>query len=388
MKNTNSTPERKKSERERLGMPVSFINSRALTTLTTILLILLIILVFTQVAYVFQPIWLFIRFVSFPIIGSGILYYLFSPIVERVSEMGVSRHIPIIGIFILLILLIVWGIFSLYPVLAKQAEAFLANMPEYNSRLNEMLGDLPFNVEKALSQEPLSRFVSRINWNNITNNLQNLVTSTFGGLSTFIGSVTQIAVGLVTIPVILYYLLLEGEKLPYNILRLVPPRIEPYVERVLLQANYYISQFVRSIITLAVLVGIFFWISYKIIGLDYALSLAFLSGLLNLVPYIGSIVSVIPALIIALLTSPMMFVKVIIVLMIEQLVESRLLQPFIIGGSLSIHPLTILFLILGAGRVFGVTGVLLVVPIYAVVKVIVKEIYYAFRRYSKLYPDN
>ena len=138
---------------------------------------------------------------------------------------------------------------------------------------------------------------------------------------------------------------------------------------------------------MAIVVGIIFAIGYSIIGLDYAISLSVIAGIFNIIPYLGSIMAVVPALIIGLLISPYMFIKVLIVVAIEQLLEGRFVSPQILGNNLKIHPVTILLVLLGAGRLFGLSGVILGVPGYAVIKVIVTELYNTFRESSGLFEE-
>src|SRR5699024_1134299 len=108
-------------------------------------------------------------------------------------------------------------------------------------------------------------------------------------------------------------------------------------------------------------------------------------GLLNLVPYLGSFMAMIPIVIVAIVASPFMLVKVLIVFAIEQLLEGRLIQPLILGSNLKIHPVTIIIVLLTAGKLFGVPGVILGIPAYAVLKVIFQHIFAWYQDYSGLY---
>src|SRR5699024_6422166 len=110
------------------------------------------------------------------------------------------------------------------------------------------------------------------------------------------------------------------------------------------------SQYVRGQLVVAFFVGMMFWIGFSIIGLDYAASIGTLAGFLNLIPYLGSFLATIPAIVVGLVDSPAMFVKVMLVFGIEQLIEGRVIQPQILGSTLKIHPITILFVLLTAGK--------------------------------------
>ena len=136
---------------------------------------------------------------------------------------------------------------------------------------------------------------------------------------------------------------------------------------------------------MAFIVAIMFIILFKIIGLRYAVTLGITAGILNLVPYLGSFLAMIPALVLGLIAGPVMLLKVIIVFIVEQTIEGRFVSPLILGSQLNIHPITILFVLLTSGSMFGIWGVLLGIPIYASAKVVISEIFDWYKGVSGLY---
>src|SRR5699024_1527023 len=194
-----------------------------------------------------------------------------------------------------------------------------------------------------------------------------------------VGTVTTTFTGLLIIPIFTYYLLVESDKIPKKILYYIPTKYRQVVSRMLYQGNYQVSQYIRGQIIVATCVGIIFGIGYAIIGLEYGTTLAVLAGLLNIIPYLGSFIAIIPALIVGLITSPIMLIKVIIVMVVEQTIEGRFISPQVLGNSMQIHPVTILMVLLASGKLFGVVGVVIGIPTFAVLKVIVSEIYSWYR---------
>lgn len=364
-----------------------FLNNKLVTSLLIILLILVIIWVFGHISHFFQPLGVIINLLAFPIIASGILYYLFSPLVNKLSANGVNKNISVFTIFIGIVLLITWGIITLIPIIRNQTQSFIENLPVYYESINQMIANFPFNFGLEDSMDDLVEFIKQIDLTSLTERINPLLTTTFGGLGSVIGIVAQLFTGIFTIPIILYYLLVSGHEIPPFILNYVPNKYRLAVSRVIYQGNYQISQYIRGQILVAVAVGIIFTIGYTIIGLDYGVTLAVLAAVLNVIPYLGSFIAVIPAVVIGLLTSPTMFLKVVAVLVIEQTIEGRFIQPQILGNSLKIHPITILFILLISGRLFGLSGVILGVPGYAVIKVVFSEIYEWYRENSDLYDD-
>lgn len=127
------------------------------------------------------------------------------------------------------------------------------------------------------------------------------------------------------------------------------------------------------------------YIGFTIIGLEYAPVLALIAAFTNVVPYLGPAIAITPALIVAIVTSPFMVVKLIIVWTIVQLIEGKFISPQIMGRNLRVHPITIIFIILTAGNLFGIVGILLAVPGYALLKVFVTHVFEFFKIRSKLY---
>ncbi len=125
-----------------------------------------------------------------------------------------------------------------------------------------------------------------------------------------------------------------------------------------------------------------------IIGLDYASLLALVAACTSIVPYLGPTIAITPAIIIALVTSPFMLVKLIIVWTVVQLFEGKFISPQIMGKNLHIHPVTIIFVLLTAAKLFGVIGVILAIPGYAVIKVVVTHLFEWFKQRSHLYEKN
>lgn len=364
-----------------------FLNNKAVTTLLIILLSLLIIQLFTKIAYLFSPITQFINFIAFPIIATVILFYLVAPIINRLDQRGINKSVSIFGLFIVIILLIVWGVSYLVPILQNQTKTFMDNVPIYMETIETMVSESPFIPNAEVIFPNVSSYLEDFNLAVITEQINPILTSTFGSLGSVIGTITQLATGLVMIPILLYYILVEGDKIPARILHHIPTKYRPTTRRMMYRGNYQVSQYIRGQILVALIVGIMFGTGYAIIGLDYGVTLAVISGLLNVIPYLGSFIAVVPALIIGLLTSPLMFAKVILVLVIEQTIEGRIVSPQILGNSMKIHPVTILLILVGAGHIFGLVGVILGVPGYAVIKVIISELYGVFREQSGLYDE-
>ena len=199
------------------------------------------------------------------------------------------------------------------------------------------------------------------------------------GLTSIVSALTGIILGIVTVPIILFYLLKDGGSLPKVFVKMLPPRMRKDAAIIIHDADNQISSYIQGQILVAICTGVMVSIGFFIIGMEYALLLGVLAMFTSIVPYLGPVIAITPALIIAIVTSPFMILKLAIVWTVVQLVEGKFISPQIMGKSLKIHPITIIFVLLTAGSLFGVVGVLLGIPGYALPKYC-----YPFLNYIKL----
>lgn len=376
---------------------IQFLGGRNLLfTLISLLLLGCVIFVFSKVSFIFHPLQVLFEVVILPGVLAIIFYYLLRPFLKILMKWKIRRGLAILLLFILVLGLITLIVLLVYPFLREQLLNLLKEFPVYfmalidnvvafinNSKVNDYFGKMNFDYNSVI--------------NDITGDLVSTVKDTFANLATTVASgitgvvstLTGIILSLVTVPFILFYLLYEGEKLPKFILRLFPPRMRKEVGQVLSEMDHQVSSYIQGQILVSICIGIMMTIGFLIIGLDYAFLLGFLAMITSVVPYLGPAIAITPALVIALVDSPFMVIKLIIVWTIVQLIEGKLITPNIMGKSLSIHPITIIFVLLTGGSLFGVPGVILGIPGYALLKVLVSHLFKLFqRRYNKFEPDD
>lgn len=359
--------------------------------LLSILLIGLIILVFHEVSFIFYPIKVFFSTVVLPIILATIAYYLLRPILRLLERIKIPRIWGIFIIFIGLIGLITLLVFLVFPFLKMQFTNLIEEFPTY---FKQML----INVDTFLRTSIFSSYYKEldINVNALLDNglgtIGQFFTDTIGGIASgitsFISTLTGIILSIVTVPFILFYLLKDGEKLPAIIKKMLPPRLRDDAEEILRDADHQISAYIQGQILVAICIGIMVSIGFVIIDMKYPLLLGAIAMFTSVVPYLGPLIAIIPAVIIAMVLSPFMLVKLAIVWTIVQLIDGKFISPQIMGKSLRIHPITIIFVLLTAGSLFGVVGVILGIPGYALLKVLFTHLFKLFKlRYNKHEPN-
>lgn len=364
-----------------------FINNKIVAVLAIILLFLLNIYLLNKVGFVFKPVGDFITVISLPVVLAAIFYYLLNPIVDMLEKRRVPRIATIIFLFVIIIALIVWGLVVAIPNIISGVEKFTAAMPHYVNVAQDQVNAIASNPHFEQFRPQVDQFANSIG-DQLIGWSKSFSVSAVSSLTNLISKTTSVLISLIVFPFVLFYLLRDGKNLNGFVTGLLPNSWRKDTSKVLHEINSQLSNYVRGQVLVAIAVAVMFMIGLPIIGMRYAAALAITAGFLNLVPFLGSFLAAIPMIIVGLaIGGPFMLVKVLIVIVIEQTLEGRFISPLVLGKQLSIHPITILFVLLTAGQIFGIWGVLLGIPFYATVKVVVVHFYEWYREISVLYRD-
>ncbi|WP_081988308.1 AI-2E family transporter [Halobacillus sp. BBL2006] len=362
---------------------IRFFGGRKLLYILGVLLIIgLNILVYAQVGFIFHPLLVFIETVALPIILTVVVYYLLRPIINLMESWRIKRIWAILITLLIVVGLITLLIVLIIPFLEKQFVSLAEELPRY-------LRDLINTMDQWLRDSFLGSYYSNLFQDvdgllNQLPDLGNYATQTVEGITVFITTVTNVIIALITLPFILFYLLKDGHKLPAKIISLFPPKVRTEVDSIFRGIDHQLSAYIQGQIIVSFCIGVMMYIGFLIIGLDYALLLAAIASVTSVVPYLGPMIAITPALIISIVTSPFMVLKLAFVWTVVQLLEGKFISPQIMGKSLHIHPVTIIFVLLTAGHLFGVIGIILAIPGYAILKVFVSHMFCWFqRRYNR-----
>ena len=355
--------------------------------LVNILLFFLIIWVFNKISFVLNPAWLFFSAILPPLLLAVIQYYIMNPLVDILEKkLKVPRVLTIVVLFIIVIAILIWIINTLIPIAQGQINALIKNWPHiWNDSTNA--------VQEALRDPRLHSVKS--NLQSMVDNAQKTLfrsgqdafNTTLGNITSAVNIITMVGMTLLTAPFILFFMLKDGHQLRPYITKFAPQRWQESFSKLLYDINYALASYIRGQITVAFWVGVMFSIGYTVVGLPYGLALAILAGFMNLIPYFGTFIAFIPALAISIMSSTSMLIKVLVVFMIEQTIESRLISPLVMGNKLEMHPITTILVLIGASSVWGLWGVIFGIPIYAILKIIVSRVYNYYRRESEVFDD-
>ena len=359
-----------------------------LFALVSLVLLGIVIFIFDKVSYVFHPFIIVFNTIVAPIIVSLILFYLINPIINLMERYNIPRLLGIIIVFLVIAGGATLIVNLLIPLIGDQITRLVKNFPKYVEKFNEL-------IDKVTHFSFLSSFYSQIQdgLDSFSNKVPTLVSNSFDGFSTkimsFAETIVNVGVVIVTTPFVLFFMLKDGHRFKDYSTKIMPPKFRKDYHDLIEKMSVQVGSYIQGQIIVSFCIGILLFIGYSIIGLDYGLVLASIAAVTSVVPYLGPTIAISPAIVIALITSPFMLLKLIIVWTLVQFFEGHFISPNIMGKTLKIHPLTIIFILLSAGNLLGVVGVILGIPGYAILKVLVSHLFLLFkRRYNKYYGDD
>jgi predicted PurR-regulated permease PerM len=335
-----------------------------------ILIIVTIIYVSSKISFLFEPVGVFVSTLFFPIIISGFLYFLLNPAVNLLQKWRLPRIFAILVLYVAIIGLLILAMGNLIPAISAQVMELVDDLPRYTRELHGFFNTLSSNpsFQWVMTQGYITQdeVIQRIT--EYVNTLPNRLTTS---MSNILGFVTNIAITIVTVPFLLFFMFKDGDKFPAAISRFIPFSYRDEAVKTLKDTAHTLSAYIQGQITVALFVGTLSLIGFLIIDLRYALVLALIVSVTNIIPYVGPILGGAPAVIVGLFDSPAKAALVLLVIVIAQQLEGNLLSPLILGKTLDTHPATIIILLLVAGNLAGIIGMVLAVPTYAVTKTIV-----------------
>ena len=347
-----------------------FKNSKLFFWTLEILAFVILIWVFTQIGFVFKPVTALFSLVFIPFIIAGFLYYVFNPVVLYLEKKFKLPSIwGIVIVFILLIGIFVYTIVSLVPNVITQLSGLI-------SASGSLVPNLPKWVDR-LSQNPAFKdvdFKALIDKANISymDVLQNLLSGVTFSLSNVVGVISKVVMVVGLVPILLFYMLKDGKNMLPFLKKTILKRDKLNIASLLDDMNKTISKYISgaSIDCLFIFVTVF--ISYLIIGIPYAFLFAVFAAITNLIPYLGPYIGLTPVVLSVGFAHPVQALIAIVVVLVLQQLDGNIIYPRVVGSAVEVHPVTIMVLMLVAGSLYGLVGMLIAVPFYSLVKEIVK----------------
>ncbi|MBX9470280.1 MAG: AI-2E family transporter [Rhizobium sp.] len=320
-----------------------------------------------------------------PFIAGMALAYFLDPVADRLERIGLSRLMATVVILVSFVVVFVLSLMIIIPVLASQLNEFIQRVPGYITQLQTFISTsnaswLPDWVDGQMGtiRENFSRYLSE----------------GVGFLGTLVEQIwnsgkalLDIASLLVVTPVVAFYLLLDWDRMIEKVDSWVPRNQLGTVRQLATELDNTIAGFVRGQGSLCLILGIFYAIALSVAGLNFGLLIGFFTGLISFIPYVGSTVGLLLAVGVALVQFWPDFIWIGVIagiFFLGQFIEGNILQPKLVGKSVGLHPVWLMFALFAFGALFGFVGVLVAVPAAAAVGVLVR---FAISRYldSDLY---
>jgi predicted PurR-regulated permease PerM len=327
-----------------------------------LLLLFVVTYFFLKIEMVWQPIIKIILTVLFPFLVAALITYLLHPLVEKIHEMGVHRGLAVIIIYTLFFGGIGFALYKGVPVFIKQIRDLTENLPQFADQYRFWLREIqnrtsewPMGIHERI-EEGIIGFEQR---------LERLLSTILTNMVNILNSIFVIAI----IPFIAFYMLKDFTVLKKAAWYLTPRKWRQQGIQFLKDVNESLGSYIRGQLLVCVIIGTVSSILFWFIDMKYPLLLGFIIGITNVIPYFGPVIGAIPAVIIAATVSMKMVLFIAIIIFALQFLEGNILSPLIVGKSLHMHPLMIMMALLAGGEVSGVVGLILAVPILAIVKV-------------------
>ncbi len=314
-----------------------------------------------------------------PFVVSAILAYLGDPLADRL-EKWMSRGIAVALVFLVMTLVLVLILLILVPLLENQISYLISQLPVYADWLQNQVWpwlQQRFGLQGVDLGADQFMILIKENWRQA------------GGIAAYVLSgLTQSGmaffgfIGLMfLIPVITFYLLRDWDKLLLRLRNLLPRYAEPVISKLAAESDEMLGAFFRGQILVMLALGVIYSIGLSLLGLKLAVLIGLVAGLLSIVPYLGFAVGLIAALIAVVVQyGDLLHIFLVLgVFVVGQLLEGMVLTPWLVGDRIGLHPVVVIFAVLAGAQLFGFIGMLLALPVAAVLNVLLRHVSYLYR---------
>lgn len=319
-----------------------------------------------------------------PFFVSMILAYLGDPLTDRLEAKGLSRRLAVSVVFLVLSLVLTVGFLVLIPLLGRQLAQLIDALPAVFVWVQttvlpwvQSVTGMDFSTDFDQLREALMA-----NWRE---------TGTFAAVLLAEVSRSGLAfalwiANLALIPVVTFYLLLDWDRIKGLVRDLLPRRLEPTATGLAIQCDEVLSAFLRGQLLVMLSLGIVYAVGLTLVGVQFGVLIGLIAGLASIVPYLGVIVGLAIAAVVAFFQfgDLLHLVGVGVVFAVGQMLEGMVLQPLLLGDKIGLHPVAVIFAVLAGGHLFGFTGILLALPVAAVVMVLLRHLHDRYKN-SALY---
>ncbi|MGM7683032.1 AI-2E family transporter [Cytobacillus sp. Hm23] len=326
------------------------------------LLMFVLLYVLMKLAPIWKPMLKMIAIVITPFVIAAFITYLLHPIIEKIHHHGVPRSIAILLIYTLFFGGVGFGLYKGVPIIIEQLKDLSENVPIFIETYRDWIEE----IRDQTSHWP-NGFHDRIEegLQSIEKESALLVTKLLNSMKRLLNYIILIAI----IPFLVFYMLKDYPDINKAIWYITPKKFRTPGKEFLQGVDESLGNYIRGQLFVCFAIGIIATIGFWLIKMKYPLLLGSIIGVTNIIPYFGPIIGLIPAVIIAATISMKMVLFVSGLVLVLQFIEGNVLSPLIVGKSLHMHPIVIMFALLVGGEIAGVLGLIVAVPFLAILKV-------------------
>ena len=342
---------------------VNFSNKKIIITLSTLILFYTITMVLRRFP--------FLRDILVTIIASIIIAYALNPIINILERKNIRRFFGVIIVYLSLTAILFILSFLVIPNSGEEIKRLVSNLPLYFDQLSQVIDSFYTKYYSALGGlPPIFQGIENIVMDNIVK-LEGLLGNYLTGFVGGIISVASKVVSIVLTPILVLYFLVDKEYFKDKAIKLIPKKQRQDVLYLSSKIDISLRQFIKGRLLMSLYAGVMTAIMLLIFGIEFPFVIGFITGLADIIPYIGPLLGYIPAVFFAAISSPIKAIWISVLWVLIQWSENNLVAPKIIGENMGMHPMIILLSIIIGGGVFGVFGMILSVPLVAITKIVV-----------------
>lgn len=305
------------------------------------------------------------------ILYSIIISYVLNPLVNYFEKKGIKRSFGILMVYIFILTIIVLIFITAVPKIVKELENLIELIPDYTNKAYDIFNKRYVKYIESIEKLPNGfKGINQI----VFENLNNIEEYSLRYLRKVTSSIINIITGsfkLLIVPIISFYFIKDKEYFKKKLYMIIPKAYRRDTIRLSRDIDLVLSKFVRGQIIISIIVGLLTMVGLLIIKLDFAILIGLVVMVFEIIPYFGPLIGAVLTVIFGLLHSPSKAIWGLIILTIVQQLESNVISPKIIGGSVGLHPVVVILVVIIGGSYFGVVGMLLAVPFSAILKIIV-----------------
>lgn len=309
-----------------------------------------------------------------PFLLAGIIAYIFSPLVTRMAIWKISRTLGTILVMTLLLSVFTALILIMVPLFEREVSRLIEKVPAYLEAVRNSLGpwlETQFGISLQLDITLLKQTLTQ-NWQSAGGIVAKLVTLSASGGAAAMGFLLN----LVLVPVVLFFLLRDWTQLVGFVDEIIPRHWYKQVNVLAREIDRVLAEFLRGQLSVMLLMSIYYVMGLWLVGLEFALEIGVIAGVLVFVPYLGMVIAFILATLVALIQFQEWsdLIPMWIVLVVGQLLENMVVVPWLVGNRIGLHPVMVIFALLAFAQLFGFVGLLLALPASAVLLVWLRHV--------------